>query len=90
MASTGAIPMGNRKLFLFPILARKHSFEKVKIMFYRECEVCGCSLDPGEGRICEDCASEEEQTQRNAKELERMIKSTDYVQMEMEEFFKWQ
>lgn len=19
------------------------------------CEVCGCSLDPGEGRLCEEC-----------------------------------
>lgn len=26
-------------------------------MNYR-CTVCGCYLDPGEGRICEDCQNE--------------------------------
>lgn len=27
------------------------------MMNYR-CSVCGCYLDPGEGRICEDCQNE--------------------------------
>lgn len=24
----------------------------------RQCECCGCTLDPGEGRFCEDCLEE--------------------------------
>ena len=24
--------------------------------YYRKCEDCGCTLDPGEGRICDECA----------------------------------
>lgn len=33
-----------------------------------ECERCGCRLDPGEGRYCEDCLeeiTEEAREQRN-------------------------
>ena len=28
-------------------------------MYEYRCEVCGCYLDPGEGRICEDCLRED-------------------------------
>ena len=47
--------------------------------YYRKCEDCGCTLDPGEGRICE--------TDRRAV-LRKMILSTNYKQMEMEEFLR--
>lgn len=29
-------------------------------MWEHRCECCGCSLDPGEGRICEECLEERE------------------------------
>lgn len=51
-----------------------------------ECEVCGCRLDPGEGRLCDDCLDEQEEERHRRMELDRMIRSTSYEQMEMEEF----
>lgn len=27
--------------------------------YYHKCERCGCSLDPGEGRICDECLLDE-------------------------------
>lgn len=50
------------------------------------CEVCGCSLDPGEGSVCDDCRSDLSEERRREKELDRMIRSINYQQMEMEEF----
>lgn len=37
-------------------------------MYYHECIVCGCSLDPGEGRICDEC--KEEQNKEAPEQLE--------------------
>lgn len=31
--------------------------------YYRKCEDCGCTLDPGEGRICDECAEKMRQKQ---------------------------
>lgn len=50
------------------------------------CEKCGCSLDPGEGNICEECLEEADVEKQREKELDRMVRSTDYEQMRMEEF----
>lgn len=32
-----------------------------KNRYMNECSVCGCPLDPGEGKICEDCLEAERQ-----------------------------
>ena len=47
-------------------------------------------MDPGEGQnnMCEDCVSGETEQRRRREMLDRMIRSTDYKQMEMEEFLK--
>lgn len=29
---------------------------------WHKCERCGCSLDPGEGRICDECLEEMRET----------------------------
>lgn len=57
-------------------------------MIFKECECCGCPLDPGEGRLCDDCTSEMDSEQQRKKELDRLVRSTDYKQMSMEEFLK--
>lgn len=56
-------------------------------MFLRECKICGCSMDAGEGQngICDDCVSGETEKQKRREELDRMIRSTDYRQMKMED-----
>lgn len=53
-------------------------------MFFRKCSVCGCSMDSGEGQngVCEDCLSGKEQERRREMEVARMIRCTDYEQME--------
>ena len=57
-------------------------------MFFRECKVCKCPMDPGEGQngICDECISGETERQARKAELNRMVLATDYAQMEMEEF----
>lgn len=54
----------------------------------RECRICHCTMDAGEGQngICDDCVSGETERQRRRAELDRMVRSTDYEQMRMEEF----
>lgn len=34
------------------------------MMWKYKCERCGCNLDPGEGRICDECRNEEKTNQR--------------------------
>ena len=53
--------------------------------YYRKCEDCGCTLDPGEGRICDECAEKMWQKTDRRAVLRKMILSTNYKQMEMEE-----
>lgn len=57
-------------------------------MYGYSCVKCGCSLDPGEGNVCDECSTEHEKEQRREKELDRMVRSTDYEQMRLEEFIK--
>ena len=47
-------------------------------------------MDAGEGQngMCWDCVSGETEQQRRREMLDRMIRSTDYKQMEMEEVLK--
>jgi hypothetical protein len=61
-------------------------FGKRDFMFYRKCRICGCSLDPGEGNICEECRDEQYMKQQQEKAVKYMVLSTDFRQMEMEEF----
>ena len=55
-----------------------------------QCKCCGCMMDPGEGRngVCEDCVTGETERQHRREELDRMIRSTDFKQMEMEDILK--
>lgn len=55
-------------------------------MIYRKCRICGCSLDPGEGSMCEECRDEQYMKQQREKAVRYMVLSTDFRQMEMEEF----
>lgn len=55
-------------------------------MFYRKCRICGCSLDPGEGSMCEEFRDEQYMKQQREKAVRYMVLSTDFRQMEMEEF----
>lgn len=55
-------------------------------MIYRKCRICGCSLDPGEGSICEECRDEQYMKQQREKAVKYMVLSTDFKQMEMEGF----
>ena len=50
----------------------------------------GCMMDPGEGRngMCDDCVTGETERQHRREELDRMIRSTDFKQMEMEDILK--
>lgn len=58
-------------------------------MFYRECEDCGCSLDPGEGRVCDDCKNAREQESVRKTAVKLIVKPdmvvTGFRQMELEE-----
>lgn len=56
--------------------------------YYRKCEDCGCTLDPGEGRICDECAEKMRQKTDRMAVLRKMILSTNYKQMEMEEYLR--
>ncbi len=55
-----------------------------------QCRRCGCMMDPGEGRngMCDDCVTGETERQERREELDRMIRSTDFKQMEMEDILK--
>lgn len=59
-------------------------------MFLRECCICHHPMDPGEGRngICEDCITGETRRQERRKEMERMVRSVDFIQIEMEELLR--
>lgn len=47
-------------------------------------------MDPGEGRngMCDDCVTGETERQERREELDRMIRSTDFKQMEMKDILK--
>lgn len=47
-------------------------------------------MDPEEGQngTCDDCLSGKEKERIRELELDRMVRATDYRQMEMEEFLK--
>lgn len=59
-------------------------------MYEYQCRRCGCMMDPGEGRngMCDDCVTGETERQERREELDRMIRSTDFKQMEMEDILK--
>ena len=55
-------------------------------MYEYSCKKCGCSLDPGEGSICEECLEEADAEKQREEEIDRMVRSTGYKQMRLEEF----
>nr|DAI71276.1 MAG TPA: NMD3 family [Caudoviricetes sp.] len=42
-------------------------------MIYRKCRICGCSLDPGEGNMCEECRDEQYMKQQREKAVRCMV-----------------
>lgn len=50
-------------------------------MLYR-CDMCGCYLDPGEGRICEECREKSKRRKREKQELFGFIKNISKEQYE--------
>ena len=59
-------------------------------MIFRKCKVCGHPMDPGEGQngTCDDCLSAAEWKSDIQEELDRMIRSEHYKQLELEEFLR--
>ena len=57
-------------------------------MYGYECECCHGLFDAGElkGGICDECQEKMSSERRREKEMDRMVRSADYEQMEMEEF----
>lgn len=58
-------------------------------MFFYQCAVCNCSLDPGEGRICEDCRTAAERRKAGEAAMELLLgycMEQKFTQMEMEDF----
>lgn len=45
-------------------------------------------MDPGEGRngVCDDCITGETERRKREEEMERMVRTKCFKQMEMEEF----
>ena len=54
-------------------------------MIFGKCTRCGCSLDAGEGRVCEECKEDMSVENRRKQELDSMVRSTNYKQIEMED-----
>lgn len=38
-------------------------------MYGYKCEICECSLDPGEGRVCDDCRDKMERLKPDAVKI---------------------
>ena len=58
-------------------------------MFFHRCDKCGCPLDPGEGRMCDDCIMAKERKEPGAAAVEDLLRSCmeyQFIQMEMEDF----
>lgn len=57
---------------------------------YYECKQCHAHVDAGEltGGICEECRDQNENNRTRAQEIERMIMSVNFKQMEVEEFIR--
>lgn len=57
-------------------------------MYEYQCKRCGCSMDPGEGHngMCDDCITGETERRKREEEMERMVRTKYFKQMEMEEF----
>lgn len=54
-------------------------------MNWHKCDVCGCYLDPGEGRTCDDCM---ERQRRQKKMQDRMsLNEIGQYEMELEELY---
>lgn len=43
------------------------------IMRY-QCDICGCYLDPAEGRTCDECQAQREQRSRKRKGFEEVVR----------------
>ena len=58
-------------------------------MFFNRCAICGCALDPGEGRVCDECMMAEERKKEREEAVGLLMASCaeqQFVQMEMEDF----
>lgn len=59
-------------------------------MYEYQCKRCGCSMDPGEGHngMCDDCITGETERRQREDQMERMVRTKHFKQMEMEEFLR--
>jgi hypothetical protein len=55
-------------------------------MYSYKCRNCGCSLDPGEGDLCEECAVENRRVSENKRQMERRVRTTEFIQMHIDDF----
>lgn len=56
-------------------------------MYNYKCEECGCYLDPGEGRACEECRRKSKLRTIHTKNMNEAMRASDDEQniMEVEE-----
>lgn len=50
------------------------------------CGVCGCYLDPGEGRICDECQNKNTAQDKRADKFKKMLyEASGQIEMRLEE-----
>ena len=52
-------------------------------MNWHRCDICGCYLDPGEGRLCDDCQEDMRRREKKKESMRRLFVPGDMGQMEM-------
>ena len=70
-----------KKLYRLMISHEPKEIKRVRKMRY-QCDQCGCYLDPGEGRTCDECQRKAEQRHRIT---ERIRLNGQQYEMNMEE-----
>lgn len=48
-----------------------------------QCEECGCNLDPGEGKLCDECRERKKNRLRYAERMHEAVRVSDAGQYEM-------
>ncbi len=56
--------------------------------YFRKCERCNCTLDPGEGRLCSECETEEKLRLERAEEVKKFLQEDENGQVQLKEINK--
>lgn len=48
-----------------------------------KCDICGCYLDPGEGRQCDECQQKSESRVTKMKKMSESVRISDSSQYKM-------